>query len=534
MLMYRVKMAISIAAMLIFVLALGATLLWGTQKSDYFFKRSEYSHEVLDAYQQLSVETDRFFHEHLSIIALSPAKYSLSNDHSYRRVQVALDNLKQVIQAEINFLISTAGHEGESARIKQLENSRLEELEGFLEEGLRLSIKAHQLKQSGKSQEAYLLMEEVFFEIITDKFWPVIDIAVQSEMDQAHAASMQESATIAQQRSIAIIVSILAIVAAISIGLLLYLRLTRPINGLIEGTEKYAAGELTHRVEVISQDEFGKLAKQFNNMADALYKQHTELMDSRANLEIQVKERTKELHDAYRRLKAIDKSRRQFFADISHELRTPLTIIRGEAEVTLRGREKPVSEYTGALKRITELTGQMGKLVEDLLYLARAGAVEMQYEPDEVELNELVQQCHHDAQSLAQEKRLSISLYVADAELYVIGDRIRLRQLLHILIDNACHYSKQHGTVELKLEQGGQNAIISITDNGIGIPEEDLERVFERFYRTKSAQDKSEHGTGLGLPLAKAIAETHNGSIKLVSKKDEGTTAIVSLPLTNE
>lgn len=513
--------------MLILVLILGATLYTGAQRSDFYFHQSERVHQVLEAYQQLSVETDRYFHQNLGAIVLSSNRYDPSEVLSADRIEQSFARLKKAVQKEITYF-----PDDEKQRKELREAERIKKLEEIVSKIQNNTIEANRLKAIGQSQEAKELIEHVFFALITEEFWPLIDQAVKEEEHDTFLASNAEYEIINQLRQTAVIVSLLAVFLSISIGILLYIRLTGPLNQMLEGTQKAASGDLAHRLNVKNKDEFGLLANQFNSMAHSLQRQQTDLLASRATLEIEVELRTRELKEANQNLLDIDKSRRQFFADISHELRTPLTIIRGEAEVTLRGKEKQPQEYIAVLQRIIELTTQMGKLVEDLLYLARAKTIAMQYEPEEVELNELVFECSHDAESLAKKKQLSINLDTTDDEIIVFGDRVRLKQLLHILIDNACKYSRQHGKVNLALSYDEHYAYVTVTDYGIGVPEDEIDSVFERFYRSKEARNLSEHGTGLGLSLAKAIVETHRGYIELTSKQGVKTTFTVTLPLT--
>ncbi|MFC1750334.1 ATP-binding protein [Pseudomonadota bacterium] len=525
--MFRIKMALTIATMLLLILILGATLYWGAQRSNFYFHQSERVHKVLEAYQQLSVETDRYFHQNLSVITFSHSEPKPIVRLDDEKIERAITRLRNAIKEEITYF-----PENEKQRKEFREAGQVQKLEEIINEIRRLTTEANRLKSVGNGQEASNLMEHIFASLILEQFWPLIDQAVAEEEHDTTLASSEEYKIILQLRRTAIFISLLATVLSIGIGAFLYHRLTGPLNQLLEGTEKAAAGDLGHRLQVKNSDEFGLLAGQFNSMAKSLQQQQTALLASRATLEIEVELRTRELQEANQNLLDIDKSRRQFFADISHELRTPLTIIRGEAEVTLRGKERQPQEYIAVLQQIIELTTQMGKLVEDLLYLARAKTIAMQYEPEEVELNELMFECSHDAESLAKKKQLSIDLQTSDSTVMVFGDRVRLKQLLHILIDNACKYSNQRGKVDLALTSNDHYACLTVSDYGIGIPEDEHESVFERFYRSKEARNLSEHGTGLGLALAKAIVETHRGFIELTSKQGVKTTLTVTLPLT--
>ena len=145
--------------------------------------------------------------------------------------------------------------------------------------------------------------------------------------------------------------------------------LTRPIRELIAGTRAIGEGDLSYRIDYDRRDEFADLAQQFNATVGRLDAQRRKLLEVQAGLEDEVARRTSELEDANGRLQRLDHMRMLFLADIGHELRTPLTVLRGEAEVALRG-ERPIEEHRETLRRIVQLAQQMGRLVEDLLFLA--------------------------------------------------------------------------------------------------------------------------------------------------------------------
>ena len=238
------------------------------------------------------------------------------------------------------------------------------------------------------------------------------------------------------------------------------------------------------------------------------------------------------LKTALQKLTEINETRSQFFADISHELRTPLTVIRGEAEVTLRGKDKPVVEYKTALERIVLLTNQLNKLVGDLLFLSRSksGTIEITKRP--IPLLNILLEVHQEAQVLAERKHASVTLHNRNDTLIVNGDPHRLRQLFMTIIDNAVNYTKPGGAIHVNLASDGTSAQVVVADNGIGIPEEDLPHVFQRFYRVKRARHHTvPSGSGLGLPIAKWIAEAHNGTVSIASVLDQGTTVTIELPL---
>jgi PAS domain S-box-containing protein len=246
-----------------------------------------------------------------------------------------------------------------------------------------------------------------------------------------------------------------------------------------------------------------------------------------------LKEAEQATQEAHQKLKLLDRLRSQFFADISHELRTPLTVIRGEAEVTLRGKDKPLTEYKTALGRIVILTNQLNKLVSDLLFLARSESNTLEIGRQPTRLREILQEVHREAQILALRRGTVANLAAPANPLVVEGDPQRLHQLFMILVDNSINYLKQDGTVEIHVATSDKHVAVTVADNGMGIPAADLPHVFERFYRVKRQHRSSHPGSGLGLPIAKWITEAHGGTISLTSIVDQGTTVTVRLPLSS-
>ena len=239
------------------------------------------------------------------------------------------------------------------------------------------------------------------------------------------------------------------------------------------------------------------------------------------------------LKAAHKKLTELNETRSEFLANISHELRTPLTVIRGEAEVTIRGKDKPIVEYKAVLQRIVQLTNQVNQLVGDLLFISRSesGTIEIDKQP--TPLLKILLEMHQEARVLAERKRITVTLNSQNASPIIVnGDPQRLRQLLMIIITNAINYTKPEGAITVNLDSDGTSARITVADNGVGISEEDLPYVFQRFYRVKQRrQDLARGGSGLGLPIAKWIAEAHNGRISIASVLERGTTVTVELPL---
>lgn len=249
----------------------------------------------------------------------------------------------------------------------------------------------------------------------------------------------------------------------------------------------------------------------------------------------ELNESRKKLEISNEKLERLGEMKGQFFADISHELRTPLAVIRGEAEVTLRGKDKPIEEYKKVLCYITTLVEQLNKLVSDLLFLARSESGTIQIEKKEVSLQKILDEAYREGETLATRKGMTVLFKSFPGnELFVHGDPQRLKQVFLIIIDNAINYSRPGEKIEVSLEEEGGRARIIISDNGVGIPEESLPHVFERFYRVEKSKAMAHGGAGLGLPIAKWIVEAHQGKIAIHSVAGSGTKVIIDLALSQE
>ncbi len=222
-----------------------------------------------------------------------------------------------------------------------------------------------------------------------------------------------------------------------------------------------------------------------------------------------------------------------FTADASHELRTPVAIIRLAAENALR-RMRPEAEYRAALQRIQRESENMTRLIEDLLFLARADVQEPQAEHGAFELKSLVESACLDIMPLAVQKGVALAKELSDSPMPVMGDYSTLRRMLLILLDNAIKYTPQEGRVSVVVERADGHAVLRVEDTGTGIPEEAKARLFQRFFRVDPSRNKESGGYGLGLAIANAIAQKHHVSIEVETKTGGGSIFSVSLPVASE
>ena len=230
-------------------------------------------------------------------------------------------------------------------------------------------------------------------------------------------------------------------------------------------------------------------------------------------------------------LRRLERVRRDFVANASHELRTPIATIRALAE-TLQSNEGDAAAATRFLPPLISEAERISHLVTDLLDLARAEANETPtFAP--VALEQPISSAIARLKSKAARRQIEISWHAPSSSPQIQGDAAGLEQIIFNLLDNALSYTPHQGQVTLNLRASPANAvaIIEVSDSGIGIPSEDLDRVFERFYRVDKARSRAEGGTGLGLAIVKHIVENHGGHISVQSEVGRGTTFQVEFPL---
>jgi len=273
-----------------------------------------------------------------------------------------------------------------------------------------------------------------------------------------------------------------------------------PVARITRTVRRINAENLSQRLPVEeTQDEISELVETFNSMLE-------------------------DLEGAFRRIK-------QFSGDASHELRTPLTILRGETEVALRWAKDP-EEFRKTLASNMEEINRMGRIIEDLLTLAKSESGELPLVLTQFSFCDLIQELYLQARTLAETKRITVGLQLqVTEEIMLRGDELRLRQMFLNLISNAIKYTVDGGRVDIAVVTDSGFVVISIADTGIGIPEEHLPHIFDRFYRIDEARNREDGGTGLGLSIVKWIVDAHHGNIRVNSTPGKGSTFTVILPI---
>lgn len=230
-------------------------------------------------------------------------------------------------------------------------------------------------------------------------------------------------------------------------------------------------------------------------------------------------------------LQRLERLRREFVANVSHELKTPLTAIRGSVETLLDGALNQASVRRPFVEAIAEETARLGRLVDDLLTLAQVESKPIRASRTPVALGPFLARELARHQAAAAACRVTLTVEPVDPNLEVPADLDQLIQAVGNLLDNAIKYNRPGGRVTVRAASSGGACHLTVEDTGLGIPADDLPRVFERFYRVDKARSRETGGTGLGLSIVKHVAEAHGGAVSVDSDLGRGTRFTLTLPL---
>ena len=299
--------------------------------------------------------------------------------------------------------------------------------------------------------------------------------------------------------------AVAAVIIALIVAYFVSRSITLPIRQMQETAQQIAKGDFGKRVRIKSRDELGELAKSFNTMAD-------------------------ELQHQMENLRRMDRMRTDFVANVSHELKTPLTLIRGYIE-TLEDRamddKKAATKFISIIK---EHADRLANIVNDLLSLSELELSDDSVHKTEFDLKEIIDEISLGFGHALADKKQMLTVSSQGGDLTIRADHDKIEQVFVNLIDNAVKYTKESGCIELSLVELDREVCVTVQDNGIGIPREHRERIFERFYRVDKARSRDLGGTGLGLSIAKHIVLAHNGKISIESEFNKGTKISVILP----
>jgi two-component system phosphate regulon sensor histidine kinase PhoR len=299
--------------------------------------------------------------------------------------------------------------------------------------------------------------------------------------------------------------TIAAVIIALIAAYFVSRSITLPIRQVKETARQIARGDFSKRVRIKSKGELGELAESLNTMAD-------------------------ELQQKMENLNRLDRIRTDFVANVSHELKTPLTLIKGYIETLQNKAINDKEKSAKFISIIKEHSDRLGYMIDDLLSLSELELSKDCVNRTELDLEEVIDEISLGFGQALAEKQQSLTVSTQGDDFNIYADRNKIEQVFVNLIDNAIKYTKESGRIDISLHEQEQTVCVTVGDNGIGIPKEHRDRVFERFYRVDKARSRELGGTGLGLSIVKHIVLAHNGKISIESEPNRGTKVSVTFP----
>jgi len=523
--MFSRRLILAFAAFALLAVALGALNGWVSRLAEHRVVRGRVAADLLSTYLDLSAEKARLRIWVLQSMADSSTDPAVGPELalSMRR---DLDTLRDLAS-------KAASMDGRDAALLNEHAERARTIELLENSVASMASRVQQINDRAAGDAGRFpvsAVDEVFDRYGQYDVRALLNQAIAAETEALRRDRASADESLAQARFVSNIAASSIVLLAVILSVYFSFALRRPLRELTAGAEAFETGDLAYRIPGLSKDEFGALAQRMNQMASQLDITSQRERELRSGLEVMVSERTVDLQAAVADLQRSEARRRQLLADIGHELRTPTTVIRGEAEVALRGRAMTDALYRESLTRIATSAEQLGKQIEDLLTIALDDAEMLTLKNDVVEPELELKRAISQVSTLASLRQVRLEPVLQNHEAFVQGDTRRIGQIMSVLLDNAIRYSHPSGTVEISTSMSPGGWHLEVRDHGIGIPEEDFPRIFERGFRASSARTHRADGSGLGLSIAKAFAERHGGELALESVVGQGTTARLRLP----
>lgn len=530
--MFRLRLSFALGLLVVLVCVQALFVYWGAYRVNDYAQHSRLTSDILSELLELSANKQRLrvWASQRLMNADAPAEV---RERLLARMQSSAATLQQLAQRDVVLWNGIATRDGIAVPDEVHQLAATTELLGDNIAAVEAALASlTPLPRDADFAGVWRELNQVFDLARGRDLRELINGAIERQRKAVRIARAATERGLDRVRIQAISVAALTLLAGVLLALHLSRRLQRPLDRLLEGAKALQAGSLEHRVPLGSGDEFDRVAEHFNVMAAELQQHRSDADAARRRLEDAVQARTSELRSAHETLQRIDQRRRQLFADLGHELRTPTTAIRGEAEIALRGGEKPVAEYRLALQRIVDGVGELTGRINDLLLIAKAEADQLVMRPQPVDLADVTRDAVDFAEALDAARAVGIDFAEPPPGevLTLRADPDRLRQAVVIVLDNALRYSPPGGRVRVRCDATPHTVQIQIEDDGIGIDADELPLVFERFMRGRRARAHRADGTGIGLSIAQAIVQAHGGNIALHSDAGQGTRVCIDLP----
>ena len=514
---YLTKLTLSFGGLLAVALLSALLAFWSARSAEHELERSRLAHRVYEQYLALSSHTYQLFKQFGDALLIGDRDRGVGEARLLDEIRANFRELRILTAEEVQLFGEEELNKFEL--LAQIER----QIEDLLEEFYVLQANIN----PSDSLVYWTRLSDILDERIDADFQGLIAEALARESEKVVETEAAVQAAVVLYERAAIAAALIALVTAVFGLLMLRSGLTRPLQRLTAGAEAVGRGELDHRIEAPGSTELDRVAQAFNQMIGKVAERQDLLSASHNALEQEASRRTAQLENLLETLRKTEANRKRLLADVSHELRTPLTIIRGEADVTLRGGERSVEEYREVLIRIRDAADHTARIVDDLLFVTRQESGDVRIRPKQLDLAELVERAVAAGRALGDDTK-SVTFEASAIPARVRADPNRIRQVVTILLENALRYGGQE--IHVRVDQTPDGFAVTVGDDGPGLTDEELAHVFERFFRGSNAAIRYDNGSGLGLPVAKAIVEAHGGNIALTSTPGEGVQARFSLP----
>lgn len=545
--MIRTRLSIAFAAMVALAMVQGLFVLWATYSAAKHAERSLVATSMLNHYLELGANKQRlkvWFAES----ALTGNTLESTRDELLEKMAASLTGLQALVPRDTAATTGVASTELPTLQLLQ---------RNF--EALQTSVKNSSFQTIAPAAPARVQAEKwaaltaVFDRSDGLDMRPVLAQAVVRQRVTSEQAEGRLAAELARIRVISAWLALTSVALGLFAVVYFIKRMQRPFENLVRTTHAISEGDYLQqnqpRHPYHPNDEFDLISQQLQALADRLAVARQQNEHLRQGLDDTVAAKTADVTRSHEALMRLDTRRRQFFTEVSHELRTPVTVIRGEAEIALRGSSHSMEDYRASLARIIDASADLACRVQDLLALAvsEEGPYSLQLRPTPV--GAVLRAALQQMAAVAENRTIGlsrpddvISLQLDNA--LTKADPDRLKQALTIVLDNAVRYSDAPGRVDVsaRINELQTSVEITVKDQGIGLTGSECQGVFERHFRGQAAKNMRPDGAGLGLSIAQAIVVAHGGEIaiqnnpatSLDGERGRGASVTITLPLMAE
>ena len=459
-------------------------------------------------------------------------RYGILNSYEERSVKQRIQTVQNQLRVVGNHLISNnyfnAGAQGELsyAASRDAINAELEMLSSIYEGRVLVVDSSFRVVKDtyGISEGKTIISEEVIqcFQGQNSSYYdrehgyiemtvPIVDAsAVSAESGQdagtiagvllTSISSEAISNTIDVINRQALILQYLMLVGVVAVALILAVRVTKPLNQVTSAINAVQAGYTDERISVPGYAETAHIVEAFNELL--------------------------------KRMKALDDSRQEFVANVSHELKTPMTSVKVLADSLLAQGDAPAELYREFMEDIVSEIDRENQIITDLLALVKMDKKVQELNIASININDLTELILKRLRPIARKKDVEV-VFESMRQVTAEVDEVKMTLIMTNLVENAIKYNREHGWVKVELDADHQNFTFTVSDSGLGIPEDSLAHIYERFYRVDKSHSREIGGTGLGLAITKSAVLMHRGSITVSSTEGEGSCFTVKIPLTH-